>query len=135
MSTFRVQIITPDGVLFDDEAQRVIVRTTEGDVGIMRNHIDYFAPIGIGPLKLLTKEGQQKIAAVAKGFISVSQNVAKIMAISCEWAEEIDLKRAERAKEIAEEKIKTAKNDKDLLLAQVRLRRALNRIRISKDLQ
>ena len=62
MSEFRLQIVTPDGLMFDGEAQRIIVRTTEGDVGILPRHSDYAAPVSIGVARVLTADGERGAA-------------------------------------------------------------------------
>ena len=48
MSTFHLQIVTPDRMVFDGEAQKIILRTVNGDVCILPHHIDFAIPLGIG---------------------------------------------------------------------------------------
>ena len=128
MSEFRLQIVTPDGLMFDGEAQRIIVRTTEGDVGILPRHSDYAAPVSIGVARILTADGERK-ASCAGGLLSVSDGAVRLIASTFEWAEDIDLPRAQHAKEIAQARIEAAKdNERELMLAEAKLRRALVRI-------
>ena len=54
MNTFHLQIVTPDGLMFDGDAEKLLVRTTEGDVGIMSGHCDYVTPVDTGVARVTT---------------------------------------------------------------------------------
>ncbi len=127
MTPFRLQIITPEKTVFDGETEQVIVRTTVGDVGILKGHEPYCAALGIGQMRIM-KDGEFRRAATSGGIIKVSKEMTTILVQTCEWSDEIDVERANAAKAAAEERIKAAKSDKDLLLADAKLKRALNRI-------
>ena len=127
MTPFRLQIITPEKTVFDGETEQVIVRTTVGDVGILKGHEPYCAALGIGQMRIM-KDGEFRRAATSGGIIKVSKELTTILVQTCEWSDEIDVERANAAKATAEERIKAAKSDKDLLLAVAKLKRALNRI-------
>jgi len=133
MADFHLQITTADGMLFDGPAERVIVRTTEGDVGLLKGHIDYLAALrDVSELKVTTN-GKTRIAAVSGGFVSVTKEITYIFAITLEWADEIDKNRAEHAKEIAEKRLQEKKQeDLDYRLAELKLKRAINRIRVAE---
>lgn len=127
MTPFRLQIITPEKTVFDGETEQVIVRTTVGDVGILKGHEPYCAALGIGQMRIM-KDGEFRRAATSGGIIKVSKEMTTILVQTCEWSDEIDVERANAAKAAAEERIKAAKSDKDLLLADAKLKRAINRI-------
>ncbi len=127
MTPFRLQIITPEKTVFDGETEQVIVRTTVGDVGILNGHEPYCAALGIGQMRVM-KDGEFRRAATSGGIIKVSKEMTTILVQTCEWSDEIDVERANAAKAEAEERIKAAKSDKELLLADAKLKRALNRI-------
>lgn len=128
MTPFNLQILTPDKLFFDGETENLIVRTTVGDKGILARHEEYVAALPIGKLKVKLN-GQFRIAAVSEGTIKVSRDKTVILVQSCEWADEIDVDRAKTAKAKAEERMKLAeKNNKDYLLAEYKLKRAINRI-------
>ncbi|CCY16873.1 aTP synthase epsilon chain [Eubacterium sp. CAG:786] len=127
MTPFKLQIITPEKIFFDGETEQIIARTTVGDVGILNGHEPYCAALGIGQMRVMI-DGQFKRAATSGGVIKVSKEKTVILVQSCEWAEEIDLNRAEHAKQVAEERIKAAHSDNELKLAETKLKRALNRI-------
>lgn len=127
MTPFRLQIITPEKVAFDGETEQVIVRTTVGDVGILKGHEPYCAALGIGQMRIM-RDGEFRRAATSGGIIKVSKEMTTILVQTCEWSDEIDVERANAAKAAAEERLKAAKSDKELLLADAKLKRALNRI-------
>ena len=127
MTPFKLQIITPEKKVFDGETEQIIVRTTVGDVGILNGHEPYCAALGVGQMRIMIN-GEFRRAATSGGIIKVSKEATTILAQTCEWADEIDVERAEAAKEAAEERKKAAKTDAELMLAEAKLSRALNRI-------
>lgn len=130
MKEFKLQVVTPDGVKFDGMAESVLVSCTSGDVEIMAGHADYFASLATGRTRIIAG-GKTMTASSSGGFLSVESGVATVAAITLEFSDEIDLKRAERARENAEAKIKDAKDNAALDKAKASLQRALNRIKIA----
>ena len=129
MSTYHLQIVTPDRKVYDGEAQKIILRTVNGDVCILPHHIDFAIPLGIGQAYVTDAEGNTRQAACNGGMLSVSNNEVRVVAVTYEWADEIDLERAKRAEETAEERIKTMDHlDRDYVMAEAKLKRALTRI-------
>ena len=131
MRTFHLEIVTPDGLVFDGEAESLLIHTTEGDVEILRGHMDYIAAIDVGRARVLA-DGQSKTASCAGGFLSVSAGAVRLVAVTFEFAEDIDEKRALAAKERAESAIANAKDRQAKKIAEAKLMRALNRLRIAK---
>ena len=127
MTPFKLQIITPEKTFFDGETEQIIARTTVGDVGILNGHEPYCAALGIGQMRVMI-DGQFRRAATTGGIIKVSREKTVILVQACECADEIDVNRAEHAKEVAEGRIKAAHSDNELRLAEAKLKRALNRI-------
>lgn len=132
MSGFRLQIVTPDGSLFDGEAEALRVRTTEGYVSIRRGHADYLAALDVGAVTV-TQDGTAREAACGGGFLSVEKGEVRLVATTFEYAGTIDVERAEHAKEVAEERIAVAKEAKDIELAKAKLARALNRLSVANN--
>ena len=131
MNEFDLQIVTPDGLLFDGKAQKIILRTTQGDVGILAKHANYVAALSIGVAKIVTNEGEKK-AACAGGMVSVTDGVVRVVASTFEWGEDIDIARAERAKAKAETRLDTTKSsDYEHKLAEIKLKKSLARLRAS----
>ena len=133
MRTFHLEIVTPDGLVYDGEAQSLLAHTTDGDVEILCGHTDLIAPIEIGRARVLDAEGKAKIASCAGGFLSVSKSAVRLVAVTFEFAEDIDLNRAKAAKERAEQALSNAKDRKATQLAEAKLARALNRIHIAES--
>lgn len=131
MSTFPLQIITPDKVFFEGAVQRLIVRTTEGDVGILAKHEKYVAALPSGPVKLTLEDGSVRIAALSGGALRVSPDRTAILANAVEWAEDIDVEWAKRSEEDARRKVESSTTQHDHDVAEAKLARALNRLRVS----
>lgn len=128
MTPFKLEIYTPDKLFFDGETENLIVRTTVGDKGILARHEDYVAALPIGKMKVKI-DGNFRVAAISEGTIKVSRDKTVILVQSCEWADEIDIDRAKAAKAKAEERMsKAEKDEKAYLLAEYKLKRAVNRI-------
>ena len=92
-------------------------------------HIDYATALVPGEASVLTAEGE-RFAACSGGMLSVNDNHVRLMATTFEWEDEIDLARAQRAQEAAEEQLRNMNaDDKDYALVEAKLKRALARIR------
>lgn len=127
MTSFPLKIVTPDGLEYDGQAEEVIVRTTSGELGVLANHISMVAPLGMGTATIVI-DGKKRYAACIGGMISVMNKEVTLVPTTFEWAEEIDVKRAEaseaRAKRILEKK---AADTAEIRMAEARLKRALIR--------
>ena len=129
MTPFRLEILTPDGVFFSGMTDNIVVRTTVGDKGILARHEPYVAALTIGKFKVRI-DGEFRFGAISSGVIKVDKEKTVILADSCEWAEEIDLDRAVKAKEL--EEFEKADNDRGVAVAEYKLKRAINRIEAYK---
>ena len=127
MNTFHLEIVTPDGIMFDGMAESLLVRTDDGDVEILCGHADFVATVAIGRTRV-TVDGTPRYASSAGGFLSVKGGTVRLVATTFEFADNIDLKRAELSKERAEQLISDAKTDRELRVANAKMMRALNRI-------
>jgi F-type H+-transporting ATPase subunit epsilon len=130
MRQFPLEIVTPDGVMWKGDAESLLVRTHDGDVEILAGHADYIASVATGRARIITG-GAERFASTAGGFLSVTREGVKLVAITFEFAENIDLDRAKQARERAEEAISRAKDDRDIALAKAKLKRAISRINIA----
>ena len=106
--SFKLEIVTPDGLLYDGDAEKIIVRTTEGDVGILSNHADYVAALSIGVARIFTKTEEKK-AACAGGLLSVTNPNVRVVASTFEWSEDIDVERAKKARCCTKERFRPRK--------------------------
>jgi len=131
MATFHLQIVTPDRKVYDAQAERIVLRTVNGDVCILARHIDYVAPLGTGEARVTDAEGNVRAAACSGGMLSVSNNVARVMATTFEWADEIDLERAKHAQETVQKRLEgMQRGDADYAALEAKLKRALNRVQV-----
>ena len=131
MSTFHLQIVTPDGGFFDGEAERVSVRTIDGEAAVLGNHIPYVTALGTGEARVVV-DGHTRRAAASGGMLAVTPGHVRVVATTFEWAEDRDVERAKRAKEDAEQRIQNAKDPHELQLAKARLSRAQVRLNVAK---
>lgn len=132
MSEYRLKIVTPDRLVFDDFAESLVARSTTGDVCILARHTEYMTPLAIGVIKVKAK-GKERKATCSGGTLVVTGGNATVIADTFEWEDEIDVARAERAKEIAQERIENHQTDFELKVAELKLKRAINRIRLGRD--
>ena len=130
MATYHLQIVTPDRMVYDGEAEKIILRTVGGDVCILARHIDYAAPLGIGEARVTDAEGNTRIAACSGGMLGVSAGEVRVMATTFEWAEDIDLERAQAAQTAAQKQLESLdRQDKDYAVMEAKLKRAIARIK------
>lgn len=128
---FKLKIITPDRVFYEDEVSMVEFNTVEGEVGIYREHIPMTMIVAPGILTI-TKGDEVKEAALHAGFTEVLSDQVTVLAEIIEWPDEIDLSRAEDAKSRAEERIRENAPGTDLRRAEMSLKRAVARIETVK---
>lgn len=130
MSTFHLQVVTPDGCAFDGEAERVVCRTITGDLAILARHSDFCTALGMGEAHIVA-DGKTHRAACMGGMLSVMGGECRLVATTWEWAENIDQDRAAAAKKRAEDKLAQKNLDRrEYELAKAKLHRALVRTSI-----
>lgn len=128
---FTLRVITPDRVFYKGEVSMVEFNTTEGEIGVYKNHVPTTVIVSPGILTITEADGTKE-AALHAGFAEILQNEVVILAEIVEWPEEIDAERAEKAKERAEERIRSKTPETDLLRAETALQRAMARIHVIK---
>ncbi|OFK79807.1 ATP synthase F1 subunit epsilon [Anaerosphaera sp. HMSC064C01] len=127
MTRLYLKVVTPDKLFFEGDIDMLVARTIEGDVGILLNHSPLVTILDIG--RLVIKDGdERKVAACAGGYIDVRNNQITVVSDACEWEDEIDINRAERAKERASKKLED--KDTDTFKAELALKKAINRINV-----
>ena len=134
MTAFGLKIVTPDGLIFDGMAEELIVRATTGDMGILAGHINCVAALGMGRATVVI-DGKKRYGACIGGMVSIVNGEVTLVPTTFEWAEDIDLKRAESAAERAKAVISNKEStDADIRLAEARLKRALVRSGVAKPM-
>lgn len=131
MKEYHLEIVTPDGLAFDGMVESLLVQSNEGYVEFLAGHIDYVTPLGIGRARLKI-QGKDKYAAVSGGFVTIAQGKATLVATTFEFAENIDLERAKKAKANAKDILASTKDTKTIEVAKIKLQRAITRISVSE---
>jgi F-type H+-transporting ATPase subunit epsilon len=134
VSTILLEIVTPDRLVYSEQVNSVTVRGVEGELGILPGHISFVTPLQIAPV--FVKIGNERTPfAVQGGFVEVRKDKIVILAESAERAGEIDLERAEAAKERAETRLnaKGRQDEVDHRRAELALQRAMNRIKVTRN--
>ncbi len=127
MTAFHLKIVTPDGSFFDGDCEQLSLRTAAGDIGILAHHIDLVTPVGMGEARI-TVNGSVRRAACIGGLLSVSNGNVNVVATTFEWAEDIDVARAEQAAEAAEKRLQEKDlSETDRRIFEAKYRRALIR--------
>ncbi|SFL86915.1 F0F1 ATP synthase subunit epsilon [Salibacterium qingdaonense] len=133
MSTINVNVVTPDGAVYDGDVEMVSARSQNGELGILPGHIPLVAPLSVGAVRL-KYESKIHLVAVNGGFVEVRPDSVTILAESAETPSQIDVERARRAKERAEDRIERAKQEEiDYQRARLALKRAVTRIEVAGE--
>lgn len=131
MTSFHLQITTPDGCLFDGEAQKVFARTIDGDVCILARHTNYVTALGYGEARITIDDTVRRAACVG-GMLTVLDGRVRLVATTFEWAEDIDANRAALAKENAEKLMNDKIDKREQAVIDAKLKRALVRLRVKR---
>ncbi|WP_227394448.1 F0F1 ATP synthase subunit epsilon [Jeotgalibacillus aurantiacus] len=132
MKTVNVNIVTPDGPVYESAVEMVSTKAQSGELGILPGHIPMVAPLEIGAVRL-KKEGRTELVAVTGGFLEVRPDKVTILAQAAEPATDIDIDRAKEAKQRAERLLQAKQDNVDFKRAELALRRAMNRIDVYEN--
>ena len=132
--TFQVEVVTPERKVVEDRATEMQLPGKSGYLGILPGHAPLITELAVGEIAYRSEQGQVKRLAVAWGFAEVLPTRVTILAEVAEKAEEIDVARAQKAKEAAEATLKSPKPDTDTTAAESELQRAQTRIAVAEKL-
>ena len=133
MKTFPLRIGTPDGLLFEGEAERVVCRSITGDLAILAGHSNFCTALGMGHAHVVLPDGTRCEAACIGGMLSMMNGTCRLLATTWEWKEDIDEVRAASARERAEKMLEKGDlSEREFKLAEARLKRALLRLDVKK---
>jgi len=130
MRTYLLEMVTPDKNFFEGEVEMTIVRTTEGDIGILKDHEPVVAPVSVGAIRVKI-DGEFRDAACSGGFLTIDSERVIVITDAAEWADEIDINRAKDSADRAAKRLEESYDELDVLRAKVSMERAMNRIRLS----
>nr|WP_263324171.1 F0F1 ATP synthase subunit epsilon [Neobacillus sp. Marseille-Q6967] len=132
MKTIKVSVVTPDGPVYESDVEMVSTKAQSGELGILPGHIPMVAPLAIGVVRLKKNGKEQDLVAVSGGFLEVRPEQVTILAQAAEKAEDIDVERATRAKERAEQRLRESHQENiDFKRAELALQRAINRLTVT----
>ena len=123
-----VQLVSPERILFEGEAEMVVCRPVDGEIVFLAGHVPYLGALRDEPVRILMAGGAETAIAVHGGFVEVSNDHVVVLSDLAELKEQIDVPRAEAAKRAAEE---TLARDPDNEEAQAALARAETRIKVA----
>lgn len=130
--TMHLRVIAPERIFYDGEVTMVEFRTTEGNRGVYPGHVAETCIIQPGELVIHEKD-KTSVAALHAGFLEIRPDEIRVLAEIVEWPDEIDIKRAERAKLRAERQISRYHSDMNLIRAEMALQRSLVRLQAAKQ--
>ncbi len=132
MAKLKFELVSPERIVYsDDEVDMVIAPGADGELGILPNHAPLLTALGIGELRI-RKGTEEESFAVHGGFLEVLANKVIVMADVAEYAEEIDLARAEAARERAERRYREKPDGLDVARLQAALRRSRVRLKVAR---
>ena len=137
MTMFRLSIVTPEKVFFEADIRSLIVPGTEGYLGVLSNHAPLITALHAGKIEFSDIDDKPHFLAVTSGFLEVSGNVATLLADAVEETEEIDMQRAEAARDRAWQMLKAhaaGDHNIDVPRARAALERSQNRIKIFRQM-
>jgi len=131
VSAMTIRVVTPDKLVFDGEADRVLARGIDGDFAVLRNHIPMMTPLGVGELRV-EFNGQTSFIAIDNGIFEVSNNHINVLSNDAMMAEDIDVARAKMDLERSERKKQNSKTREDLIKSEMEIVKLLNQIRVGE---
>ena len=129
MSTFQLEILTPERQFFADEVQALTITTTDGELTVLKDHTPITVPLVVGQIKLKQND-VWKTAFQSEGFLEVDETGTYVFVQACEWPENIDARRATEAENRAKERMRQQKSLQEYQWTQVALTRAMARLRV-----
>ena len=130
MNTFKLEIVATDKVFYEGEAEMLVFPGVDGEQGVLAGHELMVAPVVAGELRF-TVDGHQQIAAVGNGFVEILGDRVVLICDFVEKPEEIDIKRAQLAKERAEERIRLKNSEIEYVHSQAAIARAMARLKVT----
>lgn len=132
-SKFMLEILTPERLFFSKEVDMVVVNTPDGELGVLRGHIPMVTVVSIGSARIVI-DGKTYEAVLSEGFMEINRSGVIIIVDTAEWPEEIDIKRAEAAKQRALNRLHSKLSKVEYMRTRAALSRALARINARKKI-
>ncbi len=130
--SFRLDIVTPRKLAFGGSVTSFTAPGVEGSFQVLHNHTQFLTAIGVGEIRIEDAPGNRTRYSTSGGIVEVNENKVVVLAETIERADEIDVARAEAAKERASNRLKEKRPDLDTERAQAALMRAVNRLKTAR---
>jgi len=129
---FHLEIVSPDRIFYDGDADMLEITTSEGEIGVYKGHIPLTAMV-TPCIATIHNGADEKLAAIHDGFLEILPDKIVVLSESCEWPDEIDVKRAEEARVRAERRLKGGDGTINVTRAEMALKKALIRIELAGE--
>ena len=133
--TFGLEIYASNKLAYAGRAQKLIIPAVDGEQGFLAHHANVVAAIIPGEMRIEDADGNEYVFAVSSGFVEMINNRAKLFCLTVERPEEIDIRRAEEARDRAEEQLRQKQSIVEYHRSQAALARAMTRLRVTKNLK
>lgn len=130
MNTFKLEITTPDGVVYSGEVEHVRAPGVKGSFGVLAGHTPFITPLDVGEIELQIPGGEERFAT-SGGLADVRADTFLILVETCEPTEAIDIDRAKSAYQRAKERLEKHAEHVDQVRAKMAMLRASNRLKIA----
>lgn len=134
MNTFHLEIVSPEGVSYDDVVNEVILPTTTGEIAILPNHAPLFTKLSEGEATIVTN-GKKTQIAIFGGFVEVSKKKVTVLSDFAVRADSIEIGKVEEAKKRAEEILEGKIANEDFAMAEKELQKALFSLKIADKMR
>jgi F-type H+-transporting ATPase subunit epsilon len=129
---FNLKVVTPYRNFYEGEVEKIVVQGAEGEMAVLADHIPMVTPLAIGKLVIINDDKKEP-ATLAGGFMQIADGKVVIVAEAAEWPHEIDVKRAEDAKNRAEGRLKDGGEETDSKRANESLKKARVRLDVAEE--
>jgi F-type H+-transporting ATPase subunit epsilon len=132
--SFKLEIVTPKKIVFSGDVTSFSAPGVVGGFQVLKSHAPLLSNIAVGEVKLVDGSGQESRYATSGGFVEVHENKVMMLAETAERSDEIDVARAEAARERARKRLAEKKDGTDIDRARLALFRAMNRLKVADQL-
>lgn len=130
--TFGLEIYASNKLVYAGRARKLVLPAVDGEQALLAHHANIVAAVVPGEMRFESEDGVQSIMAVSNGFVEMVNNRAKLFCLTVERPEEIDIRRAEEARERAEEQLRQKQSIQEYHMNQMALARAMTRLRVTR---
>ena len=132
--TFYLKVVASDRQFYEGPCEMITFIGVDGSYGILPHHECMVTPLEAGELTLKIN-GVKKEAAVGEGFVEILPNQVTVLTDFCEWADEIDVRGAEEAKQRAEERLRQKQSIIEFHSSKAALSRAMARLKVTRKMR